>query len=106
MSTLPTDDTLDRLAHQANPDAPSPFDSDDEPTDWYGMATEYSGIELLTACDDTAVTNSVAALLDAVMAGDLRSAQAALVRARDNLAARLDRQAQERAQRICGGDRG
>ena len=105
MSVLPTDDTLDRLAHAARPDVPSPFDSDDD-TDWYGMATEYSGIELLTACDDTAVTNSVAALLDAVMAADLRSAQAALTRARDNLAARLERQAQERAQRICGGDRG
>ena len=105
MSVLPTDDTLDRLAHAARPDVPSPFDGDDD-TDWFDVATEYSGIELLTACDDTAVTNSVAALLDAVMAGDLRSAQAALTRARDNLAARLERQAQERAQRICGGDRG
>ena len=105
MPPLSTDDVLDRLAHAARPDAPSPFDSDDD-TDWFDVATEYSGIELLTACDDTAVTNSVAALLDAVMAGDLLNAQAALVRARDNLAARLERQAQERAQRICGGDRG
>ena len=30
MSVLPTDDTLDRLAHAARPDVPSPFDTDED----------------------------------------------------------------------------
>ncbi len=30
MPALPTDDTLDRLAHAARPDVPSPFDTDED----------------------------------------------------------------------------